>query len=100
VRGELALAVGLRHPDVYGAVFSASPGAGFAPPVPLPARLPRVYLGAGTREPFFRANATRWYDAVSTAGADVVLHEREGAHGGSFWREELPRMVAWAFSAG
>jgi enterochelin esterase-like enzyme len=26
--GELALAIGLRHPDVYGAVFCASPGAG------------------------------------------------------------------------
>src|ERR1700730_1697318 len=30
--GELALALGVRHPDVYGAVFSASPGAGFRPP--------------------------------------------------------------------
>jgi enterochelin esterase-like enzyme len=27
--GELALAMGLRHPDVYGAVFAASPGGGF-----------------------------------------------------------------------
>ena len=26
--GELALAMGLRHPDIYGAVFCASPGAG------------------------------------------------------------------------
>ena len=26
--GELALAIGLRHPDVYGAVFCASPGGG------------------------------------------------------------------------
>jgi enterochelin esterase-like enzyme len=24
--GELALAVGLRHPDVFGAIFCASPG--------------------------------------------------------------------------
>ena len=30
--GELALALGLRHPDVYGAVFCASPGAGYQPP--------------------------------------------------------------------
>ena len=30
--GELALAIGLRHPDIYGAVFSASPGAGYRPP--------------------------------------------------------------------
>ena len=26
--GELALAIGLRHPDLYGAIFSASPGGG------------------------------------------------------------------------
>src|SRR5690242_13133887 len=29
--GELALALGLRHPDVYAAVFSASPGGGYKP---------------------------------------------------------------------
>jgi enterochelin esterase-like enzyme len=29
--GGLALALGLRHPDVYGAVFSSSPGAGYKP---------------------------------------------------------------------
>ena len=27
--GELALALGLRHPHVYGAVFCASPGGGY-----------------------------------------------------------------------
>src|SRR5215469_2402211 len=27
--GELALALGLRHPDVYGAVFCTSPGGGY-----------------------------------------------------------------------
>ncbi|MFC7717250.1 alpha/beta hydrolase-fold protein [Nonomuraea recticatena] len=26
--GELALAMALGHPDIYGAVFCASPGAG------------------------------------------------------------------------
>ena len=30
--GELALAIGLRHPDVYGAIFCASPGGGYRPP--------------------------------------------------------------------
>jgi enterochelin esterase-like enzyme len=29
--GELALALGLRHPDVYGAVLCASPGGGYQP---------------------------------------------------------------------
>ncbi len=96
--GELALAMGLRHPDTYGAVFSASPGAGYKPPAVMPSSLPRVYLAAGTLEPFFHENATRWAEALRDAGADVVMTERVGSHGGAFWREEFPLMVAWAFA--
>ena len=95
--GELALALGLRHPDVYGAVFSASPGAGYRPPEVMPSSVPRVYLVAGTLEPFFLENATRWATALRDAGADVVMTERVGSHGDAFWREEFPLMVAWAF---
>jgi enterochelin esterase-like enzyme len=95
--GELALALGLRHPDVYGAIFCASPGAGYRPPAAMPAPLPRVYLVAGTLEPFFLENATRWADALRSAGADVVMTEREGPHGGAFWQAELPLMLSWAF---
>ena len=40
---ELALAMGLRHPDIYGAVLGASPGAGYRPPAALPGGLPRTY---------------------------------------------------------
>jgi enterochelin esterase-like enzyme len=95
--GELALAIGLRHPDVYGAIFCASPGGGYQPPGVLPSPVPRAYLVAGTLEPFFRKNATRWATALRNAGAEVVLTERVGSHGDAFWREELPLMVAWAF---
>lgn len=95
--GELALALGLRHPDVYGAILCASPGAGYKPPAIMPRPLPRAYLVAGTQEPFFLANAIRWADALRGAGADVVMKERDGSHGGAFWREEFPLMVAWAF---
>jgi enterochelin esterase-like enzyme len=95
--GELALALGLRHPDVYGAIFCASPGAGYRPPELMPPSVPRAYLVAGTEEPFFLENATRWATALRDAEADVVMTERVGSHGDAFWREELPRMVAWAF---
>ena len=95
--GELALAIGLRHPEVYGAVFCASPGGGYRPPAVMPSSLPRAYLVAGTLEPFFLENATRWADALRAAGADVVMAKRVGSHGDAFWREELPLMVAWAF---
>ena len=95
--GELALAMGLRHPDVYGTVFCASPGGGYQPPAVLPRPLPRAYLVAGTLEPWFLENATRWADALRAAGADVVLTERTGDHGDPFWEAEFPLMVAWAF---
>jgi len=95
--GELALAMGVRHPDVYGAVFSASPGAGFRPPAVMPSSISRAYFVAGTLEPFFLDNATRWATALRDAGADVVMTERVGSHGGAFWQEEFPLMVAWAF---
>ena len=95
--GELSLAMGIRHPDLYGVVFCASPGGGYVPPAVLPSPLPRTYLVAGTREPFFRKNATRWADALRDAGADVAMTERDGSHGDALWREEFPLMVAWAF---
>jgi enterochelin esterase-like enzyme len=95
--GELALALGLRHPDVYGAILSGSPGAGYQPPDLMPGSLPRVYLVAGTQEPFFLDNANRWAAALRDVGADVVLSERVAPHGTALWRGEFPLMVAWAF---
>jgi enterochelin esterase-like enzyme len=98
--GELALAIGVRHPDVYGAIFCASPGGGYRPPDPVPDSMPRSYLVAGTEEPFFLENAARWATALQASGTDVVMAERAGSHGDPFWRAELPLMVAWAFGAG
>jgi len=58
--GELALALGLRHSQVYGAILCVSPGGGYKPPGVMPSPLPRTYLVAGTQEPFFLGNARRW----------------------------------------
>src|SRR5262245_31736333 len=95
--GELALAMGLRHPGLYGAIFSASPGAGYRPPNMMPTPLPRTYLVAGTLEPFFLKNAARWAAALRDAAADVVMIERIAGHDHTMWREEFPVMVKWAF---
>lgn len=95
---ELALAMGVRHPDIYGSVFAASPGGGYRPPDAMPSPLPRAYLVAGRQEPWFLENATRWADALRDADADVVLTERAGDHGDPFWQAEFPLMVAWAFN--
>jgi enterochelin esterase-like enzyme len=93
--GELSLALGLRHPDIFGAVIAGSPGAGYKPPTEMPGSLPRVYLFAGTLEPFFLDNATRWAIALRNAGAEVVMNERAVSHGAELWRTEFPVMVAW-----
>ncbi|GAA1573473.1 MULTISPECIES: alpha/beta hydrolase [Kribbella] len=94
---ELALAMGVRHPDIYGSVFAASPGGGYHPPEVLPERLPRTYLVAGTEEPWFLENAARWYDALRAADAEVIMTERPGNHGDPFWQAEFPLMASWAF---
>jgi enterochelin esterase-like enzyme len=96
---ELSLAMGMRHPDIYGSVFAASPGGGYRPPEVLPERLPRAYLVAGTEEPFFHENAMRWADALRDADADIVMTERPGDHGDPFWRTEFRLMVSWAFTS-
>ena len=95
--GELALALGLRHPDVYGTIFSGSPGGGYQPTGEMPGSLPRVYLYGGTEEPFFLDNATKWATALRQAGADVVLTERAVSHGADQWQSEFPHMLEWAF---
>ena len=97
IGGEFALSIGLRHPEIYGAVLSASPGGGYRPPAVMPSPLPRVYLVAGTQKPFFLGNATRWAVALRDADADLVMTERVGSHGDAFWRQEFPLMVSWAF---
>ena len=92
---ELALALGIRHPEIFGAVIAGSPGGGYKPKDVLPEPLPRFYLFAGTLEPFFQENMTRWADALRDSGAAVTINERELAHGAHAWRAEFPCMVSW-----
>ncbi|QHW29511.1 esterase [Paenibacillus rhizovicinus] len=95
--GELSLAIGLRHPEIFGTILCASPGGGYRPPERMPRSIPRTYLVAGTLEPFFLENAARWAAALREAGADVELMERVASHDDAMWRAEFPLMVAWAF---
>ena len=97
--GEFALAMGMRHPEIYGVILCASPGGGFTPASgDLPTSVPRTYLVGGRQEQWFLDNAMRWADALNDREADVVIAERNGEHGGAFWYEEFPLMVAWAFN--
>jgi enterochelin esterase-like enzyme len=49
VSGELALAMGLGHPGIYGVVFSASPGGGYRPRAVMPSSLPRATSSSARR---------------------------------------------------
>lgn len=96
--GEFALAMGVRHPSIFGTVLCASPGAGYKPTEQEISSLPPTYLVAGTREPFFLENALRWADALRGFGSEVVMKERDAGHDDVMWRAEFPKMVSWAFS--
>jgi hypothetical protein len=68
----------------------------------VPPNLPEAIVFAGDGQGISKwgrsvENARRWADALRDADADVVMNERTGSHGGAFWREEFPLMVAWAF---
>ena len=93
---ELALALGLRHPDLYGAILCASPGAGYRPPSTMPSRC-RAHTSspARTNRSF---STTRSVGPKRCAnGTDVVMKERAGSHGDPFWRQEFPPMIKSAF---
>ena len=92
--GELALAIGLRHPDIYGAVFCASPGAGYRPPDVMPslasAHVPRCrHAGAvlpRERDPVggrpARCGCGRRHDRAGRVARRRVLARRVPADGG------------------
>ena len=51
---ELALAMGLRHPDVDGAVFCARPSGGYQPPAVMPNSLAHISSPARWSRSFSR----------------------------------------------
>ena len=74
------------------------PAAGYRPPaVTIKLDSADVPGGRQSRSRSSSKNATRWTDALRHAGAEVVMTERAGSHGGAFWKEEFVLMVAWAF---
>lgn len=76
------------------------PEVGYRPPAVMPSPRPRTYLVAGTLEPWFLENATRWADAMRDAPMRTSwMTERIGDHGDPFWQAEFPLMVAWRSDA-
>lgn len=95
--GVFAAALGVDHPDLYGAslIFSA----GMHPPVPpQTARYPiRFYLMAGTMERGFYRRTITLGQRLRHYGGETLIAERVGGHDLFMWREELPSALRWLF---
>ena len=87
--GELALAIGLRHPDVYGVVFCASPGAGYRPP----AVMPRLAAARVPRRRHAGAVLPRERDPLGGRAARCRRGRRHDRAGRIAWRRVLERGV-------
>lgn len=102
--GLFALAMVVRHPDLYGIVFpfSAGASAGFEPPAidPEAIRLPlRIYSTAGTLEPLFLLTTRALLDELAAVGAETVLVERVAGHDNANWLTTFAEAAPWAFPA-
>lgn len=102
--GAFAVAMGLRHPEIFGQVIAFSVARSpAAPEVPASKTrpLPRCYLAAGNdaSEKMFRRHTAAFAKVLKRHGADCVWQLREGGHDIGFWRREFPLALAWAFGS-
>jgi enterochelin esterase-like enzyme len=95
-----AIAVGQRHPDLFGAVAAFS--AGMVPRrITSEARSVRIrhYLAAGTLEPGFRRSTRDWAERLGRAGLPCRHEEWIGGHDDLWWEQQLPIALGWLLSA-
>lgn len=96
-----AIAMGLRHPAIFGSVIAFSiPGGACARHRPAEFNqplLPRFYLSAGTHElPF--ARATRKFGlALEKHGVEHRVGEHHGGHELCSWCDALPVAIDWCW---
>ena len=88
--GSFALAMGLRHSDVFGHVIAFSPtwSGNLSTPKWTRAEVPSHYLLFGTLESKnIRKLASDWSETVSQNGAAVTLRQPVSGHDGVMWLE-------------
>ena len=95
-----ATTMGIRHRDRFGTVIAFS-----VPRVPAPVSeseysvrpVPRYYLAAGKRERGFKKATQAIAQILEKHGVEYVYREREAGHDFSFWTDEFPQALQWAF---
>ena len=93
--GAFAVAMGLRHPELFSRVFASSPVFELVP-ASAEANLPRFYLAAGTFEGTSRDRALGLTRALADRNALAEFTELVGGHDEVLWIEWLARaLVNW-----
>jgi enterochelin esterase-like enzyme len=101
-------AMGLSHPDLFGAVIAFSPGGGAKAFAAIPQSATRgrtgaaglrLYVSGGLYETGFRANARVLAELFQRTGAQVVLREPAGGHDEAIWQREFADAVRWALAS-
>ena len=94
-----AIAMGIRHPDLYGNVlaFSFAWEKSAKSPMWEHSMAPRHYLLAGRLEEGFHRVTKAWAATLERLGVEHVFHDRVAGHDHTMWEEEFPAAVGWAF---
>ena len=98
--GSFALAMGIRHPEIFGHIiaFSATWSHNLSTPSWKPAQAPSQYLLVGTLE---SANVRKlnkeWSETAKKSRATVTLREPVAGHDGVVWREWFPNSLLTEF---
>ncbi len=94
-----AAAMGVRHPELFGAVMAFSLGITGAAPAWGPGVAPRHYLCAGSLEEGFERSTRRWAEVVRAAGAEVLHRTWVSGHDPVMWDGELPKALERAYGS-
>ena len=90
--GAFAIAMGLRHPDLFAKVFASSPVFELIPKTDRK-MLPLFYIAAGTFEGTSRDRAFGLKRVLADLGANVHFDEIAGGHDEVVWIEWMARML-------
>ncbi len=101
--GVWALEIGLRHPELFGAVGGHSPALALNHPLPqydpfviatTISPTQRIYLDAGDAD-WARAATIHFRDQLEEAGFDVTYQVHHGAHLDETWQIALPDYLSF-----
>lgn len=98
--GSFALAMGIRHPEIFGHIiaFSATWSLNLSTPNWKPTQAPSQYLLVGALESASTRKLNKeWSETAQKSGATVTLREPVAGHDSVVWREWFPHSLLTEF---